>query len=49
VDRLVAKLRDFLHWLVRRGPVTGVTLSGLHDLLAADAPGGLTAPHQTLV
>jgi hypothetical protein len=35
VDHLVAKLRDFLNWLVQRGPVTGVTLSGLHDLLAA--------------
>ncbi len=35
VDRLVAKLRDFLTWLVQRGPVTGVTLSGLYDLLAS--------------
>ena len=33
VDRLVAKLRDFLSWLVKRGPVTGLTLSGLYDLL----------------
>ena len=31
VDRLVAKLRDFLSWLVKRGPVTGLTLSGLYD------------------
>jgi hypothetical protein len=35
VDRLVAKLRDFLAWLVKRGPVKGVTLSGLHELWAA--------------
>jgi hypothetical protein len=42
VDRLVAKLRDFLAWLVRRGPVTGVTLSGLHDLLTSRRPDGLT-------
>ena len=35
VDRLVAKLRDFLAWLVRRGPITGVTLSGLQELWAA--------------
>jgi len=48
VDRLVAKLRGFLAWLVQRGPVTGVTLSGLHELLAANAPGGPTAPHLTL-
>ena len=33
VDRLVAKFRDFLSWLVKRGPVTGLTLSGLYDLL----------------
>ena len=39
VDRLVAKLRDFLAWLVKRGPVKGVTLSGLHELWAADAAG----------
>jgi hypothetical protein len=32
VDRLVAKLRDFLVWLVKQGPVTGLTLSGLYDL-----------------
>jgi hypothetical protein len=36
VDRLVAKLRDFLAWLVKKGPVSGVTLSGLRDLLAAN-------------
>lgn len=35
VDRLVAKLRAFLTWLVKQGPITGVTLSGLHDLMAA--------------
>jgi hypothetical protein len=35
VDRLVAKLRDFLAWLVKQGPVTGLTLSGLHDHLAS--------------
>jgi hypothetical protein len=35
VDRLVARLRDFLAWLVKQGPVTGVTLSGLPDLLEA--------------
>lgn len=40
VDRLVARLRDFLAWLVRRGPVTGLTLSGLSELLAAPAHGG---------
>jgi hypothetical protein len=33
VDRLVAKLRDFLAWLVKNGPVVGVTLSGLRHLL----------------
>jgi len=33
VERLVAKLRDFLAWLVKRGPVTGLTLAGLGDLL----------------
>jgi hypothetical protein len=32
VDRLVAKLRDFLAWLVKQGAVTGLTLSGLYDL-----------------
>lgn len=31
VDRLVAKLREFLVWLVRTGPVAGVTLSGLFE------------------
>lgn len=40
VERLVAKLRDFLTWLVKRSPVTGVTLSGLHDLLEANSLGG---------
>jgi hypothetical protein len=35
VDRLVAKLRDCLAWLVKQGPVTGLTLSGLHDHLAS--------------
>uniref|UniRef100_A0A7C3Z013 Deacetylase n=1 Tax=Desulfobacca acetoxidans TaxID=60893 RepID=A0A7C3Z013_9BACT len=34
VDRLVAKLRSFLAWLVQQGPVTGLTLSGLYDLMA---------------
>ncbi len=34
VDRLVAKLRDFLAWLLKQGPVTGLTLSGLYDLLS---------------
>jgi hypothetical protein len=34
VSRLVAKLRDFLAWLVQQGPVTGLTLSGLYDLWA---------------
>jgi hypothetical protein len=48
VDRLVAKLRDFLAWLVKRNQVTGVTLSGLYDLLATDAPGGPSAPHRAL-
>jgi hypothetical protein len=38
VSRLVAKLRDFLAWLVNQGPVSGVTLSGLHDLLEAHNP-----------
>jgi hypothetical protein len=32
VDHLVAKLRDFLSWLARQGPVTGLTLSNLYDL-----------------
>jgi hypothetical protein len=36
VDRLVAKLWDFLAWLVKQGPVTGLTLSGLYDLLHSD-------------
>jgi len=36
VDRLVAKLRGFLAWLVKQGPVTGLTLSGLYDLLASN-------------
>ncbi len=35
VDHLVAKLRDFLTWLVNQGPVTGMTLSGLYDLMAS--------------
>ncbi len=48
VGRLVAKLRDFLAWLVKRRPVTGLTLSGLHDLLAADTPDGPTAPRRRL-
>ena len=43
VDRLVAKLRDFLSWLVKRGPVTGLTLSGLYDLMVkSQFEGGLT-------
>ncbi|MGQ9687859.1 MAG: hypothetical protein ACUVXF_03585 [Desulfobaccales bacterium] len=37
VARLVARLRDFLHWLGKQGPVRGVTLSELHDLLRATA------------
>lgn len=37
VARLVAKLRDFLTFLVDLGPVQGVTLSGLYELLAADS------------
>jgi hypothetical protein len=36
VSRLVAKLRDFLAWLVKQGPVTGLTLSGLYDLMTAN-------------
>jgi hypothetical protein len=48
VNRLVAKLRDFLAWLVKQGPVTGLTLSGLHDLLAANSPGEPTAPRRML-
>jgi hypothetical protein len=48
VDRLVGKLRDFLAWLVQRGSVTGVTLSGLYDLLEADTPGGPTVPPHRL-
>jgi hypothetical protein len=49
VDRLVAKLRDFLTWLVKQGPVTGLTLSGLYDLLASN-PCGVeqTFPSQTV-
>jgi hypothetical protein len=35
VDRLVAKLRGFLAWLVKQGLVTGLTLSGLYDLWAS--------------
>jgi hypothetical protein len=35
VDRLVAKFRDFLAWLVKQGPVTGLTLSGLYDHMAS--------------
>jgi hypothetical protein len=38
VSRLVAKLRHFLAWLVKKGPVTGVTLSGLRDLMASHRP-----------
>ncbi len=38
VSRLVAKLRDFLAWLVKKGPVSGVTLSGLRDLMASQCP-----------
>ena len=37
VDRLVSNLHDFLTWLAKRGPVTGVTLSSLHELLEAGA------------
>jgi hypothetical protein len=37
VDRLVAKLRNFLAWLVKQGPVTGLTLSGLYDLWASSS------------
>jgi hypothetical protein len=37
VDGLVGKLQDFLSWLAKRGPVRGVTLSGLQDLLEAGA------------
>ena len=48
VDRLVAKLRGFLTWLAKRGPVRGVTLSGLHELLAANEPGGPTAPRRMI-
>jgi hypothetical protein len=33
---MVAKFRDFLSWLVKRGPVTGLTLSGLYDLMASN-------------
>ncbi len=36
VGRLVAKLREFLTCLVGQGPVQGLTLSGLYDLLAPD-------------
>jgi hypothetical protein len=43
VDRLVAKLRDFLAWLLKQGPVTGLTLSGLYDLMAAN-PWGAEKP-----
>jgi hypothetical protein len=46
VDRMVAKFRDFLSWLVKRGPVTGLTLSGLYDLVAS---GGLPNPLKTLL
>ena len=49
VDRLVAKLRDFLAWLVRRGPVKGVTLSGLQELWAADALDGPGASGRTII
>jgi hypothetical protein len=31
VDRLIAKLRAFLSWLVETGPMAGVTLSGLYQ------------------
>lgn len=39
VDRLVAKFRNFLALLVQQGPVTGVTLSGLHDIWAGSRSG----------
>ena len=38
VDRLATKFRSFLSWLVRQGPVTGLTLSGLYDLMTAGLP-----------
>jgi len=38
VDRLTDKLRGFLSWLVKQGPVTGLTLSGLYDLMASSRP-----------
>jgi hypothetical protein len=49
VDRMVQKLRDFLAWLVKGGPVTGVTLSGLYEIMAAHrtfgpAPGNSPPP-----
>lgn len=52
VDRLVAKLRDFLTWLVRQGPVTGVTLSNLHDIFcqfrqSGPETGNRTTPRHT--
>jgi len=37
VDRLVAKLRTFLTWLVQTGPISGVTHSGLYDLWSLDS------------
>jgi hypothetical protein len=39
VDRLVARFRDFLTWLVKQGPVKGLTLSGLYDLWGYEKPG----------
>ncbi|MEJ2070208.1 MAG: hypothetical protein P8X49_07845 [Syntrophobacterales bacterium] len=46
VDRLTAKLRDFLAWLVKQGSVTGVTLSELPDLLEATP---LAAPSHRVI
>jgi hypothetical protein len=37
VNRLVAKLREFLTCLVEQGPIQGVTLSGLHNLFCRAA------------
>ncbi len=36
VTRLVAKLRTFLTWLVRQGPVVGVTLSELTGIISPE-------------
>ena len=38
VDRLVVKLRAFLAWLVKTGPVSGVTMSGLYESLVQNRP-----------